>query len=181
MPSDPRREPVVISGTLVTLVPLCREYLERWREWVNDGEVAELLDRVLPVTDDEHERYYRDAVVENRHAVWFAVESNDDHEYVGNVWLWNMDSRHRRAEVRILIGESRARGRGYGAEALVLLRDHAVRKLGLHKLYAYVHVRNPSARAAFERAGFHLEATLKAEAFWDGSFRDVWRMAYLAE
>ncbi len=160
----------------VTLRPLERTDIERWRLWVNDPEIAGLLDRVLPVSQPEHERFFEIAVIGNPHAIWFALESPAG-DYIGNVWLWDVDSRHRRAEVRVLIGERSSWGTGAGTEALQILSDYAFQKLGIHKLYAYVHARNPRAVRAFEKAGYVQEARLRREAFWDGEFDDVLRFA----
>lgn len=164
------------GGQHIELGPIERAHLDRWREWVNDSEIASLLDRVLPVTSDEHERFFERAVVNNRNAVWFAITRSSDLAYVGNVWLWNINERHRSAEVRILIGDKSAWGSGIGSEALSLIGKYAGDSLGLHKLYAYVMERNSRARAAFERAGYTVEALLKEEYFWDGHFTNAWRL-----
>jgi len=151
-----------------------------WLEWINHPAVMEGLDRALPATSEQHERYIRANVTERSDAVWFAVETAQQDQFVGVVWLWDVNTRHRRAEVRIVIDPT-ASGRGYGSDAVRALSEYAFGTLGLHKLYAYVHERNPRSRAAFERAGFTLEATLEGEAFWNGSFAAVWRLARFAE
>jgi RimJ/RimL family protein N-acetyltransferase len=80
---------------------------------------------------------------------------------VGNVWLWDIDRRHGKAELRVVIGRQEARGKGLGVEAIDQLCRHAFERLGLHRVYAYVLAINPAARRAFERAGFVLEGTLR--------------------
>ena len=170
-----------LEGGSVVLRPLERSDLERWREWVNDPEIAAFLDRVLPVSQPEHERFFEVAVVGNERAVWFALERPGDGRYLGNVWLWDLDQRHRRAEVRILVGERSAWGTGVGTEALELLASYAFGKLALHKLYAYVHARNPRAAKAFLKASFVEEARLRDEAFWDGVPGDVLRFGRWAQ
>jgi len=164
------------TGERVRLRPLRPSDYGRWLEWINDPVNMDGLDRALPASAEQHEQYIRANVTENRAAVWFAVETLSEREHVGIVWLWDVNDRHRRAEVRIVIG-SEAAGRGYGPDALNALALYAFRTLGLHKLYAYIHERNQRSRKAFERAGFVLEATLKDEAFWNGAFAPVWRLA----
>jgi len=171
----------VIEGERVRLRAIERADLPRWREWINDPEIAAFVDRILPVTQPEHESFFETAVMNNPSAVWFAIEDKAKGEYVGNVWLWNIDTRNRRAEVRIIVGERRCWGGGYGSEALALLARYAFDKAGLHKVYAFVMERNPRARAAFHKAGFLDEARLVGEAFWDGTFHDVWRLYRLQE
>jgi RimJ/RimL family protein N-acetyltransferase len=170
----------MLNGKIVTLGPLERTHLAAWRRWVNDAEIAMLVDRVLPVSEAEHERFFERHVCDNPNAVWFSVLSQMQGTHIGNAWLWNVEQRHRRAEVRIMIGESAFRDAGAGAEALRLLADFSFASLGLHKLYAYVMERNPRAKRAFEKAAFMEEAVFHKEAYWNGTYEDVWRFVRFA-
>ena len=108
-----KQAPMRLEGRTVILRPIDPADLERWRAWVNDPEIASLLDRALPVSAPEHEHFFETAVVGNERAVWFALERpGSPGDYIGNVWLWDVDPRHRRAEVRILIGAAFRVGNG---------------------------------------------------------------------
>ena len=144
----------------VRLVPLDRSHLARTREWANDPLLMRLMDRQHPVSAAEHDAWFT-SVVHGDHCAYFAIETVADHLHVGNAWLWDIDRRHRKAELRIVIGHEAARGQGMGAEAIDRLCRHAFDRLGLHRIYAYVLSINPAARCAFERAGFALEGTLR--------------------
>ena len=100
----------------------------------------------------------------------FAIEVSGRH--VGNVWLEAIDDRHRKAEVRIVMGLD-AVERGCGSQALRLIADHAFDALGLRRLYAYVLAFNPRAKRAFEKAGFELEGTLRQDRLAGGTPVDV--------
>lgn len=166
---------VIINGDAVRLRPIERSDVERWRTWINDPEIAGYLDRVLPVTSAEHEAFFERAVIGNDTAVWYAIEDAAG-QYVGNVWLWNVNGRHRSAELRIVIGERSAWGTGIGRASIEALTTYAFDSLGLHKVYAYVMARNPRAVKSFERAGYVREALLHDEVFWNGVFEDVHRL-----
>ena len=148
--------------------------LDKYRQWVNDPVIGSLVDRVLPVTEMAHDAWYHN-LMGNRNAVVFAVDTVDEQRYIGNVWLWNIDLWHRRAEVRILLGQDH--GMGYGTDVLKQIVAFAFSKLDLHKLYAYVLSRNKRAVKAFARVGFVVEGTLKKDRFIDGDYRDVLLMA----
>ena len=148
----------------------------QWRAWINEPEVMHGLDRVLPATELDHERFIERHVAGNDSSVWFSVDATDG-TYVGAIWLWDVHWRHRRAEVRLFIAHPKYRGRGLGTSAISAIATYAFESLGLHKLYAYVHESNERSRRAFEAAGFALEATLADEAFRDGAYNDVWRFA----
>jgi RimJ/RimL family protein N-acetyltransferase len=144
----------------VRLVPLDRPHLGRTREWANDPHLMRLMDRQRPVPESEHETWFV-SVASRDDCAYFAIETVEDAAHVGNVWLWDIDRRHGKAELRVVIGRQEARGKGLGVEAIDQLCRHAFERLGLHRVYAYVLAINPAARRAFERAGFVLEGTLR--------------------
>lgn len=137
------------------------------------------LDRALPATEEDHRRFIERHVAGNPNAIWFSIDANDG-TYVGNIWLWDVNWRHKRAEVRLFVGNAEYRGRGVATAAIHSISDYAFATQGLHKLYAFVHADNQQSRRAFESAGFAVEALLREEAFRDGKFADVWRLIRLA-
>jgi RimJ/RimL family protein N-acetyltransferase len=157
-------------------VPLGRAHLTRTRAWANDPELMRLMDRVQPVSEAEHAAWF-DAIGRRDDCAYFAIEIADGGAHVGNVWLWAIDPRHRKGELRVVIGDAAARGQGIGAEAIDLLCRHAFERLGLHRVYAYTLTINPAARRAFERAGFTLEGTLTDDRRTGDSFTDAYLFA----
>jgi RimJ/RimL family protein N-acetyltransferase len=151
----------------VALRPFERRHLQRTLAWANDPEFARLLDRPAPIGADEHERWFS-SLADRPDTLYLAIELDQEARHVGNVWLADIDRRHRKAEVRVIIGEREHLGRGVGSRALDLMARHAFDRMGLHRVYAYVLAFNPRARLAFEKAGFLLEGTLRDDR-WDGT------------
>lgn len=168
----------MISGKRISLHPLERRHLEKTRAWANDPELMRLLNRAKLVTESEHEEWF-ERIRKRGDCAYFAIETNDDGAHVGNVWLWDIDARHRRAELRIVIGDPARAGHGAGTEAIALLCDYAFERLRLHKVYAYVLAFNPRARRAFEKAGFQLEGTLREDRWGGDCFTDVYLLGKL--
>src|SRR5207237_1169045 len=108
----------------------------------------------------------------------FAIETPEG-QHVGNVWLWAIDSRHRSAEVRIVIGEANCVGRGMGTEAIRMLADYARDRLNLRRLYAQALSTNPRSRRAFEKAGFELEGTFREDRWVGDRYVDTWWLGRL--
>ncbi len=157
----------------VSLRPLELRHLEKTREWANDPELMRLLNRAQPVSETEHAAWFA-SLKERSDCRYFAIESDGVH--VGNVWLWDIDPRHRRAELRIVMGSDYT-GKGAGTEAITRLCDYAFHQLNLHKVYAYVLAINPRARRGFEKAGFVLEGTLREDRWTGDAFVDVYLLA----
>lgn len=153
-----------------SLVPFDHRHSDATRRWANDPTLARLLDRARPVSQVEHHDWMR-SVLSRTDVVFFAIESDGRH--IGNVWLWSIDSRHRKAEIRIVL-DTAATGRGVGTEALVLLTRYAFARVNLHKLYAYVLRSNGRACRAFEKSGFAIEGTLRADRWVDDHYEDVY-------
>lgn len=168
-----------LCGEAVTLRPLGREHLEKTRAWANDPDLMRLLGRERAVTEAEHGEWFERVVRGRDDCAYFAVEANEGGAHIGNVWLWDIDARHRRAELRIVIGEPGRTGRGAGTEAISLLCDYAFRRLGLHRVYAYVLAFNPRARRSFEKAGFVLEGTLREDRWAGDGYTDVYLLGKL--
>lgn len=163
----------------IELVPLARLHLEKTMRWANDPELMRLLGRTRPVTADEHQRWF-DALASDADRLYLAILDVATGDHVGNVWLWSIDDRDRKAEIRIMIGESDHLGRGVGTEAIDLLCRHAFNELALRRIYAYVLEFNDRARRAFEKAGFAVEGHLRADRLLEGRPVDTYLLARLA-
>jgi RimJ/RimL family protein N-acetyltransferase len=168
---------LILRGTIACLCPLDRRHADRARAWANDVELARLLDRARPVSDVEHEKWSA-GLYGHDDSVYFAIETPES-RHVGNIWLWAIDARHRKAEIRIVIGETQSLGRGLGSEAIRLLADYARDRLNLRRLYAYVLAINPRARRAFEKTGFELEGIMRQDRWVGDSYADVFVLGRL--
>lgn len=170
---------MLLDDGVLGLFPFEAAESRLYRDWVNEESFATLLGRSTPVTEAQHDAWYR-SLTGSASTVVFAVRIVETGQYLGNVWLHGLHTVNRNAELRILLGAPEAREKGHGTRACRLLLRFAFEKLGLHKVYLYVHAANPRARRAFEKAGFVEEGLLKEEFFLDGRFVDVARMAVFA-
>lgn len=166
----------MLTGEHVILGPFDQSHGERSRQWANDPELARLLGRARPVSDREHEQWL--AALANRDdCVFFAVSSRDSQQHIGNVWLWDIDLRHRKAELRIVIGERGHIGKGCGTEAIRLASEYGFTWLNLQKIYAYVLDLNPRAARSFEKANFEREGLLRKDRWVGDHYADVHLLA----
>jgi RimJ/RimL family protein N-acetyltransferase len=157
----------------VSLQPFERRHLAQTLQWTNDPELARLLDRSRQIATDEHEQWFA-SLATRQDTKFFAIE--DDARHIGNVWLADIDVRHRKAEVRIVIAAD-AVNRGSGTHGLSLISDYAFNVMKLHRLYAVVLAFNPRGRRAFEKAGFVLEGTLRDDRFDGTQYVDAFLLA----
>ncbi len=170
----------MIRGQKISLLALESRHLDQTRAWANDPELARLLNRARPVSDHEHDQWFRE-LHRKSDLVYFAIEAGHEKKHVGNVWLWDIDWRHRRCELRIVIGDKSRLSQGIGTESIELASHFAFSSLNMHKVYAYVLAINPRAKRAFEKAGFTTEGTLKADRWAEDHYTDVFLMGKLNE
>ena len=165
-----------IEGELVRLRRFERGDAETYRGFVNDPETARRIDRAGTVTSEEHAAWYEELVTSAAADVFAVVEKATD-AFIGLVWLFGIEPRHARAEVRIVLGKPH--GRGCGTEALRLLADHAFAKRGHSKLWADVLAFNEAAARAFEKAGFVREGLLRSDRSLGDGRVDVIRFGFV--
>jgi diamine N-acetyltransferase len=168
-----------VANDRVRIVPLDRRHAERTREWANDADIMRLMDRVSPVSASDHEQWFA-SLADRPDCQYFAIETTSG-QHVGNVWLWAIDRRHRKAELRVVIGDPDARGKRLGSDAIDLACAYGFEHLGLRRIYAYVLALNPAARRAFERAGFLLEGTLRDDRWTGDRFVDAHLLARVSD
>jgi RimJ/RimL family protein N-acetyltransferase len=165
-----------VDGRL-RLQPLDHRHLERTLEWANDPGLCRLLGKIPGISCAEHERWFS-KLVDRDDCQYFAIESSDG-RHVGNVWLWAIDRRNAKAELRIVLPENEA-GRGVGTQAIELACAYAFGELKLHRVYAYVLASNQRALRAFGKAGFNVEGRLREDRSQGGDFIDSYVLGRLS-
>ncbi len=81
------------------------------------------------------------------------TEGGGEEAYIGTIELY--DIRHDQATLGIIIGERTHWNRGFGAEAVAALLEHAFGTLELERVKLSTFGDNERAQAAFKKVGFH--------------------------
>jgi diamine N-acetyltransferase len=105
-----------------------------------------------------------------------GIVTLSDGSPIGAMAYLDHNPEQRRAELRKLIGEPRARGRGLAEEATRLWVHYGMESMGLEKIYVstlQTHIRNIRLNEAI---GFRVEGILRNEVLIDGERHDVLRM-----
>lgn len=143
-----------MTGERIALGPIERETLPLFYRWFNDVELlrtAGIGDG--PWTMERVEEFFKRFNGASDEA-WFMIHERESGQPVGTAGLRDIDARHGTAEYAISIGESSARGKGYGTEATRLMLDYAFVARGLHSVLLDVSEFNPAGIRAYAKAGF---------------------------
>jgi len=162
---------------MIQLAPLEWEHWKRYRQWVNDGEIARLVDRYLPVSEWEHQDFYR-ALIKDKTRIFFSILTGR-RQSIGICALKHIDSKNRKAELYICLYGRAVRGKGFGKEAVGQLLDYAFNTLNLNRVYLYTPAYNAAALSCYRRAGFVEEGRFKEDIYSGGRYYDSIHMAFL--
>ena len=163
---------IAIAGRRASLRPFDDPFWEVGIGWYNDPEIAALTsDDPTPLTEEQF-RATIEADLDNAQSVVFGIR-NEAGKPIGIGMLRSIDPVHRGCDLHITIGDKGHWNRGYGAEAIGLMRDHAFKVLGLHKVISTPFSLNGRMIRCLEKCGFEREGVLR-DALWGGDrFIDV--------
>jgi RimJ/RimL family protein N-acetyltransferase len=177
-PESPESPFINVAGTKIALGPLRRDLVPLYARWFNDFVAARNFDDTpAPWTLERATALFETRASVAPDNITFTLYERASLRPIGYTMLDGISYRHRSAEFAIHIGESTARGKGYGAETARLMLDYAFTVLGLNSVYLTVAEYNLAGLRAYERAGFRQtgrfrKAWLMGGRFWDEIIMD---------
>lgn len=160
--------PIVnVVGDRVALGPMRRDLLPLYQRWINDFGTARTLGAVppRPTTLEAETEWYESVSVAGSST--FTIYERHRWRPIGTTGLTGVDYRNRSAVFGILVGDSEARGKGYGTETTRLVLDYAFTALGLHSVMLTCFEFNLAGRHAYRNAGFQ-EIGRRRQCRWMG-------------
>ncbi len=98
--------------------------------WINDPELAGLVvGWSFPLSLAKQQEWFKNSLKETR-TQRFIIESLDG-EVIGLTGLWEIDWVNRNALTAVKLGEPKARGKGYGTDAVLTLMAYAFFEVNL--------------------------------------------------
>ena len=161
-----------MNSTDIVLAPLRRADRRLLWLWINVREQVLFNAPYAPVHARQHEKWF-DALETRRDAVIFGIRRRTSGALIGVCQLVGISQVHRSADLQIRIGDTRARDRGIGTEAVRRLVRFAFADLNLHRVSLHVFAGNARAIRAYEKAGFVREGRLREAAHIDGRYVDL--------
>lgn len=170
-----------ITGAKIVLGPLSKDVLPTITRWINDFSALRTLGAARPGPSTlEFEEAWYDRVTGKSDDVTFLIRERLTNEPIGTAAFHAIDFRNRAAVFGIMIGESSARGHGYGTEATSLMLDYGFNVLGLHSISLTVAAFNVAGQHAYRKAGFRECGRLRERLWLAGKMWDQIQMDCLA-
>ena len=131
----------------------------------------------IPLSKEQLREFIK-AEYQNKN-VFLGIVTKSDGKHIGNIRLHSINYMNRTGEIGVMIGDKNSRGKGFGAEALSIMANHAFSRLNMNKLSAGLITENIASQKFLEKVGFKLEGTLREHYFFDGKYYDCFRYGLL--
>ena len=171
---------VFLKSKNIFLRPLSKEDgFDNYASWLNDQKTTLFMGSGRFPATIRGLKEYIDSYNKSKDGMLLGIFLKKSSRHVGNITLHQISWKDRHAEIGILIGDKKSRGKGYATEAVRLVADHAFNKLNLRKLYTGTVKGNEASKRAFEKVGFRIEGTLREHFYLNGKYLDCYRMGLL--
>lgn len=163
-----------LEGPRILLRPASTEDARRVFTWYNDPEIVAPYDRFSVDTYEEFERSVREAPGDPTSlAPRFVVALRDGDAPIGVVGHYVPHPVLETVDVWYVIGDRRARRKGYATEAVTLLVRHLFATTPFPRIGATVDVENRPSLLLLERVGFQREGVLRSALFHHARWHDI--------
>ncbi|MCF6296423.1 MAG: GNAT family N-acetyltransferase [Flavobacteriaceae bacterium] len=164
----------MIKGEKVVLRPLKKEDWKKSLIWRNDLELTSLvMSHAFPITENLEIEWYDNLLREkSNEKIYFAIDELNGN-FIGIVYLTEINWIHGTCKFHILIGEKVDQGKGYGKEVLSLIQKYVFDILNLRKIILEVIETNTRAINLYKNFGFRVEGTLEKQFYFNKVFHSV--------
>lgn len=175
-----KTRPIFLEGNNIFLGPLSKDdNLDDYASWLNDAETTRYMGSGRFPATVEGLRDYIGSYNSSKDGMLLGIFLKKPVRHIGNITLHQIDWRNGLAEIGILIGDKKARGKGHAKEAVTLAARHAFTRLNLRKVTTGMIKGNEASKRVFEKIGFKVEGVLREHFFLDGEHLDCFRLGLL--
>ena len=146
------------------------EDYEKIHRWRNDRDIARNFGGVPLFTSSLNEKKWLEDRIFDKLNVSCAICLKKTKEFIGCIFLNEIDMHNRCGHVPVFIGEKKHWGKGYATDARILMLHFAFFDRGLNRVWARVLEDNPGALKMHEKCGYKQEGALRESSFKDGRF-----------
>jgi RimJ/RimL family protein N-acetyltransferase len=162
----------IVRGERVGLRPLDEGAREAYATAVNENEPGWWAGYPGARSMRQVRAWFEDSVLERhgKDGYWFSICPLGSDEFLGTVWLWDIDHRVPGAEVSIFVV---APGGGIGSDAINAVVDYGFETVGLTRAWGFTDERNARSLRAFESCGFVVEGRMRGAGQHNGEPTDM--------
>jgi diamine N-acetyltransferase len=158
-----------------------RNDLQTRVDWFNTPLVYRQMTIEVPMSLANTNKWFTDTVMNDaRRDLSFLLREDDHERLVAMGGLVDINARHRRAELYIIVNPTMT-GQGIGRKCIQWLCNFGFIQLNLFRIYLYSLADNEGARRLYARLGFVQEGKLRKHVYHSGRFVDRYVQGLLRE
>lgn len=150
----------VLESDCVQLCPLRREDSALLQDWITNRELTILNMPFPPVSEAGHEAWIESVLSKRMDLVIFVIKESVTAQAIGTCQLFNINWRHRSAELQIRISNESSVNQGAASEVVKLLCNFGFTDLNLHRIYLHAFANDIGAIDVYKKCGFIWEGLL---------------------
>lgn len=155
------------------------DYLKSYKWRNNDNITNSLICRKIFISEENEKRWIENSNDDKERNVKLAICLTSNDEYIGNVYLTNIDHINKNSGIGIFIGDEEQLKKGYATDAMLLILKHAFIDLGLERVESRQFTSNVASVKLHEKLGFKQEGILRKCFFKNGILNDISIMSIL--
>jgi len=153
---------IELIGKNISLVSLATEHLEALSVFSTDPEIWKYLSVSLESKEEIHQWYDQTKAAEKEgEVIAFVIKDNKTFEILGSTRLFDLDSKHKTAEIGWTWLNPKHFGRNINLEAKLLLLTYAFETLCLNRIQFKTDETNIRSQKAIQKTGAQLEGILR--------------------
>lgn len=147
-------------------------------KWTHDADFMRLMELkpIRPLSAEMVKKSYEaieKEMDEDKNLFYFAIQTRENNQFIGKALIEMIDWTNSNGFLRLGIGETQQRRKGYGSQALQMLLRFAFNELNLYRVTAVVPAYNEGAIRLFQKFGFVEEVRRRKAIQRDGEVWDI--------
>ena len=154
--------------------------LNEYKNFLDNVDVTKFLEMGDQPTSD---RILQDTLLESksRDNIVMSIIDIKKEKLIGTAGLYLINWSARRAQFRILIGNTDYYGKGIGTDVTRTIVDYGFNRLNLEMIYLGVNISNEAAIKVYKNAGFSEGGLMRKFIFNNGKYYDSIHMSIIRE
>lgn len=150
-------------------------------KWRQDEEIQNMVGGLKYFVSSEKEKQWVQDAIFSDDRVVLAVCLKENDKYIGNITLHEIDSHNRSARIPIMIGDKTEWGKGYAAEASMIMHKFAFDERGMERIYAHILENNTASLNMYKTCGYKKEGLMRRSVYKNGVFYNQFILSVLRE
>ena len=140
------------------LIKIRKGDLKQIIKWRNDSKIIRFNTQFFLLNMEYQKRWFEEITKKNSKSRMFVFRYGE--EIVGIGGLIHYDYQNKNADIAIILGETKIRGKGFGTKALGMLVEYGFNQMKLHRIGAEVFEYNHESEKLFTKSNFNCASSI---------------------